>query len=219
MRHGIDNGEVRGLRQVVLLFVLAIFLAAKEKEFTPPPVFHARIYAAHDEHAGEHVTIAADPYGPEKVGIFTADYHALGFLPLRVIISNDSGGVITIKDVKIELEMHRRHKREPSSADDILRRMAAPPPDQGGHFPLPIPLPKHKGNAKLSRAQNEIEAAQLKALAVEPGKTAAGFAFFDVAGIVDPLEGATLYVSGVRDAEGKVLFFFEIPLTAAAKTQ
>src|SRR5439155_24562179 len=94
MRHGIDNGEVRGLRQVVLLFVLAIFLAAKEKEFTPPPVFHARIYAAHDEHAGEHVTIAADADGHEKAGIVSIHYHALGFLPRRVLISNDSRGLI-----------------------------------------------------------------------------------------------------------------------------
>jgi len=210
---------VNRFRQIVPFLLLTAFLAAKEKQFTPPPVFHARIYAAHDEHANERVTVAADPYGPGKAGIFTTDYHSLGFLPLRVIVSNDSGSVITLKDMKIELDMHRRHKREPSSEDDVLRRLAAPPPDQGGHIPLPIPLPRRKGNAKLTRAQDEIEAAQFKDLAVEPGKNAAGFVFFDVAGIVEPLEGATLYVSGVRDADGKELFFFEIPLTAATKTQ
>ena len=206
-------------RQIVAFLLFSAFLAAKEKEFTPPPVFHARIYAAHDEHANERVTVAADPYGPGKAGIFTTDYHNLGFLPLRVIVSNDSGSVITLKDMKIELDMHRRHKREPSSEDDVLRRLAAPPPDQGTHIPLPIPLPRRKGNPKLKRAQDEIEAAQLKDLAVDPGKNAAGFVFFDVAGIVEPLEGATLYVSGVRDADGKELFFFEIPLTAAANTK
>jgi hypothetical protein len=206
---------VRRLVQSLLLLLLATSLAAKDKEFTPPPVFHARVYAAHDEHANEHVIVAADAYGPGKAGIFTTDYNALGFLPLRIIISNDSGQIITLKDMKLELDMHRRHKREPSSEDDILRRLAEPP-DRGGHIPLPIPLPKRKGNPKLTRAQNEIEAAQMKALAVEPGKTAAGFAFFDVAGLIEPLEGATLYVSGLRDADGKELFYFEIPLTAAA---
>ena len=39
-----------------------------------------------------------------------------------------------------------------------------------------------------------------------------GFLFFDVQGLTHPLDGAHLYIDGVRDAGGNPLFYFEIAM-------
>ncbi|HST12545.1 MAG TPA: hypothetical protein VLL05_19375, partial [Terriglobales bacterium] len=57
----------------------------------------------------------------------------------------------------------------------------------------------------------EMNAAQFTAKAVEPHSTQAGFVFFDVSGISSPLDGARFYLTGVRDAKGSELLYFEIP--------
>ena len=59
---------------------------------------------------------------------------------------------------------------------------------------------------------DEIESAQFAARAVEPHTTQSGFLFFDVGGISQPLADANLDVTGVADANGKELLYFEIPM-------
>jgi len=49
------------------------------------------------------------------------------------------------------------------------------------------------------------------AKAVEPHSTQSGFLFFDVSGLSAPLPGAHFYLTGVRDAKGTELMYFEIP--------
>ena len=51
-----------------------------------------------------------------------------------------------------------------------------------------------------------------RAKAVEPHGTQAGFLFFDVEGIRNPLAGAKLYITGLRDGNGQELLYFEIPM-------
>jgi hypothetical protein len=51
-----------------------------------------------------------------------------------------------------------------------------------------------------------------KVKAVEPHATRAGFMFFDVSGLENPLAGAALYITGVRDNNGHDLMYFEIPM-------
>ena len=46
---------------------------------------------------------------------------------------------------------------------------------------------------------------------MEPHTTRAGFLFYDVSGLSQPLVGAKLYLHELRDADGKELFYFEIP--------
>ena len=53
---------------------------------------------------------------------------------------------------------------------------------------------------------------EARARAVEPHGTQAGFLFFDIEGVRQPLEGAHLYITGVRDANGTDLMFFDVPL-------
>jgi hypothetical protein len=61
-------------------------------------------------------------------------------------------------------------------------------------------------------AMDEIQNAQFAAKAVEPHGTQSGFMFFDVSGISTPLAGANFYLTGVRDAKGNELMYFEVPL-------
>ena len=55
--------------------------------------------------------------------------------------------------------------------------------------------------------------ARFTAAAVEPHSTQSGFLFFDVRGVGQPVDGAHIYLTGVRDNNGTELMYFEIPLT------
>jgi hypothetical protein len=59
---------------------------------------------------------------------------------------------------------------------------------------------------------DEIESSQFAAKAVEPHGTQSGFLFFDVGGISSPLAGANIDITGVADAKGNELMYFEIPV-------
>jgi hypothetical protein len=59
---------------------------------------------------------------------------------------------------------------------------------------------------------DEIESSQFAARAVEPHTTQSGFLFFDIGDLTAPLAGAHIYVSGVNDAKGIELMYFEIAL-------
>ena len=101
-----------------------------------------------------------------------------------------------------------REKIPPGTEDDIYRRITRPAP---GPSPNPLPWPKKKGGVAKD-AQEEVLNAQFAARAVEPHSTQCGFMFFDVSGISAPLAGAQFYLTGVRDARGEQLMYFEVPL-------
>src|SRR5207248_6931648 len=145
--------------------------------------------------------------------VFAVDYAAHGFLPLQLVVSNDGDRPISLKDLKVTLVTAGKEKIQSAEEADILRRISGRPEDvTRAPTPMPIPLPHKKKSTPVQKAQAEIEAAQFSALAAEPHKTQSGFFFFDVQGISRPLEGARLYVNGLRDADGNPLFYFEIPL-------
>jgi hypothetical protein len=50
-------------------------------------------------------------------------------------------------------------------------------------------------------------------MAIEPHSSHAGFFFFDTSQLDDPLRGATLYITGVKGADGNELMYFEVNLT------
>ncbi|MGB9253767.1 MAG: hypothetical protein WCC25_02925, partial [Candidatus Korobacteraceae bacterium] len=75
----------------------------------------------------------------------------------------------------------------------------------------PIPLSGNK-NKKAQKEYEEIQNAKFEAQAVEPHTTKSGFIFFDVEGVKQPLDGSHIYLTGVRDARGTELMYFEIPV-------
>jgi hypothetical protein len=198
-----------------ILLVAGAFVAAAfaKKEFVHPPVQPAATYPAKDSHPTEKVAVAIDPYDtPEKASIFTVHYAGEGFLPVRLIISNDGNEPISLKDLKVELVTGRRSKIAAADNDDLYRRLSKPQRNDQPKSPLPFPRSGKVKGAVGKDAMNEIQTASFAAQAAEPKTTRAGFVFFDVQDVSHPMEGATVYVSGIRDNEGKELMFFEIPL-------
>jgi len=197
-------------------FLLLAGLALAAKEFVKPRAFHAKTYPAHDDHPMEQVTIAVDPYDmPDKAAVFGVKYREYGLLPVHFIVSNDGDQPLELSNMKVELITHNRSKIQPATEEDLYRRIGKIKHrgDEASRNPLPVPLPRKGPEVGVPKeARKEIEEAQFRAQAVEPHASQAGFLFFDLEGISNPLAGAHLYVSGIRDGKGQDLIYFEIPL-------
>lgn len=196
----------------VVLVLLPVVLLAKDKDFVMPKPAPAKTYPAKDEHPMEKVTIAVDPYDTQdKAAIFGTKYQEHGFMPMFLVVTNDSDVPVALVDMKIQLVTRDRAKASPAEAGDVFRRMTkVKRRDQQAPMPWPIPRGGSGGVPKGTMA--ELDAATFKAKAVEPHATQAGFLFFDIGDLDRPLEGAHLYVSGVKDGDGKELMYFEVAL-------
>ena len=180
-----------------------------------PAAQAARSYPAHDDHPTEKLVIAVDPYDiADKAHIFSTDYNGYGYLPVFFVVTNDSDEPVALSGMKAQLITVQRTKLLPATTDDLVRRMAHPSRNDRPTVQLPIPLPgSKKVKGAISRqTMDEISEAQFGARSVEPHSTASGFLFFDVSDISTPLAGANFYVTGVRDAAGNELMYFEISM-------
>ncbi len=181
--------------------------------FVPPKTYPAQTYPARDDHKQEQVSIAADPYDmPDKAAIFRVPYKEAGFLPIQLIVTNDGDQELDLRALKVEFVTVRRDKLLPAAPEDIYRRIAR----QGGRPDLarqnPLPFPHKTVKPSVSKEdKEEIQAAGFAWTSVPARSTRAGFFFFDVEGIANPLAGGVLYVSGLS-AGGRTLMFFEIPM-------
>jgi hypothetical protein len=189
-------------------------VAKDEKGFVMPKPADAKTYPARDTSEKEKVTVAADPYDfPDKTqGVFRIKYKEEGLLPVLLIITNDAGQPLALTGMQVELVTSKRVKLPPAAEDDVYRRIARQPMrgDQPSANPLPFPR-KVRRSLKKEETQ-EVQDSRFAAKAVEPHATQAGFLFFDVEGIDNPLAGAHLYISGLRNSQGQELIFFDIPL-------
>lgn len=179
------------------------------KNFVKPTAKSAINYPAHDFHRDEQVAIAADPYdNPDKAKIFSTNFAASGLLPIFFVVTNDGDQPVSIANMRITLLTANHSKLTPIDTDDLYRRLSNP---RMNTRPSPLPLPsKVKGAGK--KEMDEVAASQFAARAVEPHTTQSGFMFFDVGGISSPLQGANIDVTGVTDAKGNELMYFEIPV-------
>ncbi|MGA8761799.1 MAG: hypothetical protein WB562_02830 [Candidatus Sulfotelmatobacter sp.] len=186
------------------------YLAAKD--FVKPAAQPARSYPAHDDHLAEKLAIAVDPYDtPEKAKIFSVEFRDYGFLPIFFIVTNDGDQPVSIADIDVKLITPNRSKFTPISSEDIYRRLSHPQANTNSPLPFPIPHKKVKGTVS-KKEMDEIDSAQFAAKAVEPHTTQSGFLFFDVGDLSAPLAGAHIDITGVSDARGNELLYFEIPL-------
>ena len=190
------------------LLFLPVLLASKN--FVKPVAKTAINYPAHDFHRDEKVAIAADPYDtPEKAKIFSVGFADHGFLPIFFVVSNDGDQPVSIANMEITLITHNHSKLTPIAPEDLYRRLSNP---RGPTRPSPLPLPQKAKGGVSKKAMDEIESSQFAARAVEPHGTQSGFLFFDIGGITSPLSGANIDVTGVADARGNELLYFEIPV-------
>jgi hypothetical protein len=201
------------LAAVSAFLLVGCLSAIAAKEFVMPAAQPARTYPAHDDHPMDKVVVAVDPYDVEdKASIFSVNYRNNGYMPVFFVITNDGDQPVSLVGMKAQLNTKDRSKLLPSTTDDLVRRLSHPSRNDRQNT-LPIPLPKKEVKGGVSRKTwDEIEQAQFGAKAVEPHSTARGFLFFDIADISNPLAGASFYLTGVRDANGNELMYFEIPM-------
>jgi hypothetical protein len=209
---------LRGALRIFVLPAVAIasialipLICLAAKEFVMPQAQPAKTYPAHDQHPLESFAVAVDPYDlAEKTNIFSVHYSELGFLPIFVVVTNDGNQPVELAGMKAQLVTVNRTKLSPATQEDIARRLTRPSASTN-RYPIPFPTKKVKGGLS-KEAVEEIQNAQFVAKAVEPHSSQSGFLFFDVSGISVPLAGANFYLTGVRDAKGSELMYFEIPL-------
>ena len=200
---------LRGLPLLTIWLAAAGFAA----EHTPPAVQPATSFPAMEVHPDEHVAIAVEPYDTkEKESIFRIDYTAYDVMPVRLIVTNLGDKPISLRDARILFETAHGDRIQAAEPEDVERMMTRIN-HRGKTIPLPAPLPPIHTKAKDVDAlvQQDFDTFEYAALAVEPHTTRAGFLFYDMTGLSNPLVGAKLYVRSIRDSEGNELFYFEIP--------
>lgn len=201
---------IRSFSLTLGVTLVTLFLGAS-KNFVKPVAKPAINYPAHDFHRDSQVAIAADPYDkPEKAKVFTINFADHGLLPIFFVVTNDGDQPVSIANMEITLITQNHSKLTPVSANDLYRRLSNP---QAETRPSPLPIPHKKVKGAVDpKEMEEIDNSQFAAKAVEPHATQSGFLFFDIAGIASPLRGANIDVTGVDDAKGNELLYFEIPM-------
>ena len=193
--------------------LLWLALPALASNHAPPPVRPATAFAAVEVHDGEKVAIAAEPYDTkDKASIFRVDYLSHGVMPVRLIVTNNSDRAISLDEARILFQTAAGDRIQAAMPEDVERLMNRKE-REGKKIPLPGPLPsiKLKPKGSIKEIEQDFDAFEFSALLVEPHNTCAGFLFYDLSGLDHPLEGAKLHLHKLRNADGKELFYFEIP--------
>lgn len=201
-----------------ILVTLACFTAspsrAADKKVSPAKP--AAQYSAFDNHANEHVTVAAEPCTEQKdCDFFRLAYIQHGFLPIRVIFTNDSDTALSLDDARIQFISANKDKIPAATDDDLQRRLFSLKSVQGKKIPLPLPLPPITLHGKPVDKQITLDDKDFgfSGTTVNAHSTLAGYLFYDTRPLDgDPLKGAELYVKMVHTLDGKKqLFDFNIP--------
>jgi len=209
------------LLRAISLFLLWLALPALANDHTPSPVQPATSFPAVEVHDDEKVAIAIEPYDThEKAAIFRVDYLNHGIMPVRIIVTNNGERPISLRDARIHFYTAAGDKIPAAEPEDVERLMTRKE-REGGKIPLPAPLPpiKVKPKAGNKDIEQDFDNFEYQALVVEPHTARAGFLFYDVSGLDHPLQGASLHLRMLRDADGKELFYFEIPFDKYLKSK
>jgi hypothetical protein len=196
----------------LLLLIGGLAIPAAATDHGPPPVTPATTFAAVEVHANEHVAIAVEPYNTKKQeSIFHVDYMKYGVMPVRFIVTNLGDKPISLSDARILFETAAGQRVQAAEPQDVERLMN--PRERPSTLPIPGPIPgvHLKPKNKNKQVEEDFDTFEYQALVVEPHTTRAGFLFYVLSGLNQPLPGAHMYVRDVKDGDGKVLFSFEIP--------
>ncbi len=164
--------------------------------------------------------MAAEPCDDAKdCDFFRLPYIQHGFIPVRVIFTNDSDTAISLDDARIQFISINNDKIPAATDDDIQRRLFSTQSIKGRKVPLPAPLPPitlHDKPVDKQITQDENDFG-FKSTTVDPHSTLAGYLFYDVRQLDEyPLKGAEIFIKMVhtvadKDGNKKELFDFNIP--------
>ena len=176
-------------RLVFVVWVIAALLCplllfrAHAADHAPPPAGVATSYPAFDLHPAEQVAIAAEPYNTqEKASIFRFKYLQYGFMPIRIIVTNNGDKPISLIDARINFITAAGDKIPAAEPEEVERRIGVKRPDGGYKLPGPLPRIGNKSGTKNKDVEDDFHTFEYSAVAVEPHTTRAGFLFYDVEG-------------------------------------
>ncbi len=179
-----------------------------------PKAENASTYPSKDSHPEEKITAAIDVYNTSpKDDIFNTHYLQEGILPVFLVITNDGDKPISMTKMQAQLVTSSRSKLDALTADDVMRRIGhVNASSTGPSRTSPFPIPGGNKNKKAQQQLEEVNRARFSAFAVEPHSTQSGFLFFDIEDVRNPVQDAHIYLTGVRDASGTELMYFDIPV-------
>lgn len=195
----------------LLFFAAAVFALPALAQHPAPPANAADQYPAFERHADDHLIIAVDPYDTaEKSAIFRVNYTSANIIPVRIIITNNGDTPISLNNAVIDFITGAGDKipaAEPRDAERALDRPANP------RNKIPIGPIKIGGKGKNldKKIEEDFSEFEYNAIAVEPHTTRAGFLFYDLQDLGNPLVGAHLELRRIQSSDGRELFAFEIP--------
>jgi hypothetical protein len=206
---------------VTTICLFAVTCLAADKGKKAPPAKPASQYVAFDTHPKEQVTVAAEPCDdPKDCDFFRLPYIQHGFIPVRVIFTNDSDTELSLDDARIQFISINNDKIPAATDDDIQRRLFSTKSVKGREVPLPAPLPPIHLHDKPVDKQITADDYDFgfTTTTVKPHSTLAGYLFYDVhqLDVEYPLKGAELFIKMVytapdKDGNKKQLFDFNIP--------
>ena len=208
---------LRKLAATLLLALVAIppSAGASDKPRPAPPVKPAPDYPVNESHPAEKVTIAADPCDREDdCKFFRLPYASHGFLPVRVIITNDRDQPLELDDVRIQFFPASGGKEAAATDDDLNRRLFSGKSAAGTKLPI-IPITIHHQPVDQKILNDDTDFG-FTSTTVPPHSTRAGYVFYDTRGLDDPvMKHAELYVKEIHTTDEKgakvELFAFTLP--------
>ncbi len=176
-----------------------------------PPAQDAPHYPAFERHADEHIAIAVDPFDTgERNAIFHINYVVANILPVRIIITNEGDTPISLDRARIDFITASGDKIPAAEPRDVERALDRPPDPrkkvQVGPFKI-----GGKGKNRDKKIEEDFKNFEYSSLVVEPHTTHAGFLFYDLGDLADPLRHAHLELRRMQNSTGHELFAFEVP--------
>jgi hypothetical protein len=193
------------------LLAVPVLVVPVSAQHPAPPAGTADQYPAFERNAADHLAIAVDPYdAPKKASTFRVDYASANIIPIRIIITNEGDTPISLDNARIDFITAAGDKipaAEPRDAERALDR----PADPRNKIPIgPIKI-GGKGKNLDKKIEQDFSEFQYNAIAVEPHTTRAGFLFYDLQDLENPLSGAHLELRRIQTSDGREIFAFEIP--------
>jgi len=182
-------------------------------------VHPASEYADVDDHAKEHVAIAADPYETkERTKFFKLHYLDNDILPVLIVVTNESDRTIDLTDVRMQFITADDERLPAALPEEIVRRMSRDSDAAPRVLPAPVPIPLPARKPIDNKVQVEMDEYGFNTPRVEPHSSVEGFLWYDMHGLKKPwAAGAQIYVKMIHDADGNDLFPFTILLDKMPK--